>query len=77
MKTAMARVLYKLLNKSFVGIFTLRINGCNGVQGFGLISGTALVEAELGTVAGAAYFTNVQEVARKASTVGVIKCMTG
>ena len=47
------------------------------VQGVSLISGTALVGTELGTVADAAYFTDVQEVARKASAVGAIKCMTG
>jgi len=69
-----------LLNKALLGCLLnscLKINGHNWVQGFGLISMTALVGAEPGTVAGAAYFTDVQEVVRKMSAVGVIKCMTG
>jgi len=52
-----------LLNSHF------RINGYNGLHSCGLISGTALVGAEPRAVVGVTNFTDVQEIAEKASAV--------
>ena len=61
-EAAMAKIVYKLLNKSLSG-WSLnsrsRTNGCNGVQGVGLKSGPILVGTEPGTVVGTAYFAHM------------------